>query len=622
MAPTSRAARTLALSTTAALALGGVVLAGGPASAGSAHAGVPTAMTPIGGGYTLATLQGFARTAADGASGPTVDIVVVPSSYGDAPEDREENLALAQERTDQVDAACDAVVTAPFTGCTAVLAPLLNRADAEDPANSAMVTAQTDGFFILGGDQGLAMSILADTPAEDRMEAAFARGAAVGGTSAGAAVESRSMINGYVGDFGASDGLKRGSSLMWWGDDADQERGLRFGSERAIYDQHFYQRGRFGRLLSTLASSDERFGGRSKVGVGVDYATGVVNTSDRRLSGVFGASSTAVLDLETLRSPIRWVGKDDVLSTRNVVTHLLTPDAPRAATTYDLATRRLTLGRSQVTAPRAGQWKAPTANRASGTVYLGGDVLDGGSTQVLEQVVAEARSATRAPAAARIVVISLDASESPAAQDYAAALTEAGWPGAVQHTAYGVGTPTDTKGASAVVVIGEDPTKLAAAVADRTFARYLTNAVTSAPVVLADRHAAGVLGQWWSSKADPTGSNYEDEAIANFRSGDGQWKRGLGVVSANLVPSLTYDYRWGKLFDIGQRDGRTPPVGIGEDTAIRLGAHRSATVVGPGSVVVLDPTQARWWTGPNGAIGAANVLLNTYGDGERVTPGR
>ena len=55
---------------------------------------------------------------------------------------------------------------------------------------------------------------------------------------------------------------------------------------------------------------------------------------------------------------------------------------------------------------------------------------------------------------------------------------------------------------------------------------------------------------------------------------------------------------------------------IGEDTAVRLGQHRSVTVVGDGSAVVLDPAQARWWTGPNGAIGAANVLLNTFGAGE------
>ena len=151
MATTCRphTARTRALAVTAALATAacGVALGGG-----SARADDPTTMTPIGGGYTVETLEGFGRAAADGASGPTVDIVVVPSSYGDAPADREDNLALAQERTDQVEAACDAVVAGPLTGCTAVLAPLLTRADAEDPASSAMVTEETDGVFILGGD--------------------------------------------------------------------------------------------------------------------------------------------------------------------------------------------------------------------------------------------------------------------------------------------------------------------------------------------------------------------------------------------------------------------------------------------------------------------------------------
>ena len=42
-------------------------------------------MTPIGGGYETPTLEGFALAAAEGASGPTVDLVVVPSAYGDAP---------------------------------------------------------------------------------------------------------------------------------------------------------------------------------------------------------------------------------------------------------------------------------------------------------------------------------------------------------------------------------------------------------------------------------------------------------------------------------------------------------------------------------------------------------
>ena len=127
-------------------------------------------MAPIGGGYETPTLEGFARVAAEGATGTTVGLVVVPSAYGDAPKDRAENLQLAQERTDQVEAACDAVVTAPYTGCTATLAVLLDRADALDPANAEELSdPETDGVFVLGGDQGLAMSVLADTPAEAAM---------------------------------------------------------------------------------------------------------------------------------------------------------------------------------------------------------------------------------------------------------------------------------------------------------------------------------------------------------------------------------------------------------------------------------------------------------------------
>ena len=42
-------------------------------------------MTPIGGGYETPTLEAFALASAEGASGPTVDLVVVPAAYGDAP---------------------------------------------------------------------------------------------------------------------------------------------------------------------------------------------------------------------------------------------------------------------------------------------------------------------------------------------------------------------------------------------------------------------------------------------------------------------------------------------------------------------------------------------------------
>lgn len=605
--------RIVRLAGTAVIACVAVLAA--PSAAPASHH-TPRTLVPIGGGYETPSLEGFARAAMQGASGPTVDLVVVPSSYGDAPEDRAENLALAQQRTDQIDRICDTVVRAPYTGCTATLAVLLDRADALDPANSAALRDKgLDGIYILGGDQGLAMQVLADSPAEAAMDAANARGVAVGGTSAGAAVESRSMINGYVGDLSASDGLRRNSTLMWWGDDRDAERGLSFGSQRAIYDQHFYQRGRFGRLLSTIATSDERFAGRSLLGVGVDYATGVEVSDDRRVERVFGASSAAVIDFETLRATHRWVGERQLLSARNVLVHLLTPDGQ----SYDLRSRTVQVNGRPVADPRVPAWRAPRVHGAA-TVYLGGDVSSDFSTGVMPdfvRTVQRARGGTSPDA--RLVVLVADRDDTATAQAYAAGARAAGWRGRVDAVAFGGPgwASLDVRQAAGVVVVAKDPTRLAEALGDKVFRARVTQAVRSGKVVLADRHMAAALGSWWSPKADPTGDDYEDVAIANFRTDDARFQRGLGLVSASAVPSLTYDYRWGRLFALGQQAPRELALGVGEDTAVVLG--RDARVVGLGSVAVLDSRGATYRTAANGAIGAVNTVLDVFGPGERLS---
>ncbi|GAA2739680.1 Type 1 glutamine amidotransferase-like domain-containing protein [Pedococcus aerophilus] len=580
---------------------------------------VGTSMSPIGGGYETPSLEGFARLAAQGASGTTVDLVVVPSAYGDKAKDRAENLVLAQQRTDQVDAACDAVVTAPYTGCTARLAVLLNRKDALDPANSSGIDT-ADGIYVLGGDQGLVMEVLAATPAEAAMGRAAAAGATIGGTSAGAAVQSRSMINGYVGSLGPADGLRRDSTLVWWGDDADLRRGLAFGSQAAIYDQHFHQRGRFGRLLSTLATSDERFRGDSPLGVGVDYATGIHNDGDRTLSGVFGGGSVSLLDLETLDATHRWVGKVPVLSARNVLTHLLVPgDA-----SYDVATRTLTVGGAAVPAPARVQYAAPSSpSTGTGTVFLGGDLLAGSvASSALPSFVATARAAAPAKGG-RLVVVSASAGDTATATRYAAALKTAGWSGRVDAVAYG--TPAwdalDLSGAAGVVVTSADATTLGAAMGDAVFRDRVTAAARTAPAFLADDHFAAATGRWWSPKADPTSATLEDEGIASFRTDDGRWQPGLGLVAANIVPRVTGEYRWGRLYGAAQQDPATIAYGVADGTALAL-APSGASVVGGTSVVALDGRGSVFSTGSNGAIGSTNAVVDVFAVGERVASAR
>ena len=186
----------------------------------------------------------------------------------------------------QLQDACQAALPPGFTSCTARLLNIFTRQDAYNSDNVAAIEdASTDGVFILGGDQTIAMSVLADTPVESAMADAYKRGVVFGGTSAGDAVESSSMIWGFTQQGSAATELQQGAIEIWWGDDGDSERGLVFGSANTILDQHFYQEGRFGRLVNAVAQSDDHFGGKSKLGIGVDYGTGALLTNDASLPG-------------------------------------------------------------------------------------------------------------------------------------------------------------------------------------------------------------------------------------------------------------------------------------------------------------------------------------------------
>lgn len=562
-------------------------------------------ITPIGGGYEIPTLEAFALASAEGATGPTVDLVVVPAAYGDAPRDRAENLELAQERTDQIDAACDAVVTAPFTGCTTTLAVLLDRADALDPANAeALADPATDGIYVLGGDQGLAMAVLADTPAEAAMQEASDRGAVVGGTSAGAAVESLSMINGYVGDLGPEDGLRQGSTLMWWGDDGDAERGLVFGSTATIYDQHFYQRGRFGRTLSTIATADER-AATSPVGVGVDYGTGVRSTGDHTLSDVFGQGSAALVDLESLGATHEWVGDPAVLSARGVLTHLLT-----TGSSYDLVTRSYSRGGTAIPNPADTPWTPPT-DTSTGTLVLGG-----GDAPAVG--VADAVAAARAGGVAkgdRIVVVAVGAKKT--ATPYVKAVKAAGWTGSVSTAAYGAKQP-DVSGARAVLLVGEDPVAVGARLSQPAFRTWVNGVVATQSVVLTDGAMTAALGDWYSPKRRSTSAaDRETLGIESFHVGDAAWQPGLGVVDATLVPWLNTEFGWGRLYEGVSGDPATLAVGINAGSSVTMTGAVAET---GGSVVVADGRAGSYWTASNGAIGASGVILDIFGPGEQLVP--
>ena len=604
--------------------------------AGTTSAAVPgeETLVPIGGGYTTTSLKGFAQIVIDHASGDTVDILVEPSSYGNDPADLAENTALAQIRTNQIEAACDAVVDESVFpgGCTATLLHLFMRNQTEGPEGEAAVALlesfETDGVYILGGDQGIAMEVLANSTVEDAMADAYANGVVFGGTSAGAAVESVDMINGYTDPGWPYNALEKDKVIVWWANDQtgpdDVTRGLIFSSQNAITDQHFFERGRFGRLLNVVAQADERNDGESKVGVGIDYATGVQITNDTTVHNVFGDSAVAIIDGESLEASFEWVGPNDTLSAQNIVTHIM---AAGDDVSYDLVDRDVSVGGvvDELDYDGAGSMSYD----GNATLVLGGDLLMDPSGPAMQAFVDEVQDAAQS---GRIVVVAGGSAKpyggQQLAQTYVKAMQDAGLSKksyTFETVAFNKANATQTSignvsvdDAVAVVFVGGDQSQVGGMIQDPNFEPLLDSAIANADVVLTDGAMTAAMGDVYVSTPNPTDDNYQDVGIEAFQEGGVTFADGLGVVSgAAFQGRNTYDQHWGRLYALSMESPDSMVYGISEMTAIVIDGD-GATVVGERSVVALDGSQATFIEDGSGAFSALNVVMDLYAPGDVI----
>ena len=197
-----------------------------------------------------------------------------------------------------------------------------NRLDAENPKAVAQLRDAT-GIFLTGGDQLRITSLLGGTRVASALcRAFFARGATVGGTSAGAAALSAHMIiSGARGSI-----PRRGMVEMAPG------LGLISGM---IVDQHFSQRERIGRLLSAVARNP------ALLGIGVDEDTAAHVSPDRMLS-VIGVGTVTVTDASKMQyTNVYQLTNPRPVVLANVVLHVLA-DGFR----YDIRRRKTALPQS------------------------------------------------------------------------------------------------------------------------------------------------------------------------------------------------------------------------------------------------------------------------------------
>jgi cyanophycinase len=168
----------------------------------------------------------------------------------------------------------------------------VTRAHADDDSVVRALSGVT-GVWFPGGDQSLLTAALQGSAALRAIHERFRLGAVIGGTSAGAAVMSDSMITGNQFWPGTAAAVDSGSFSRIARHAIEVVPGLGF-VHNAIVDQHFLTRQRENRLFSVILERP------SLLGVGIDEGTALQVTPDGMWS-VLGRGSVMVLDARTSR---------------------------------------------------------------------------------------------------------------------------------------------------------------------------------------------------------------------------------------------------------------------------------------------------------------------------------
>lgn len=194
-----------------------------------------------------------------------------------------------------------------------------DRAESQSDATLAILD-DAAGVFFSGGDQLRISSQIGDTPVEKRIRDLHARGGVIAGTSAGASVMSETML------------VKGASSESYRIGELHMAPGLGLIRD-VIIDQHFAERGRYGRLLGAVAHNPRL------LGIGIDENTAVI--VEGREMKVLGSGAAYVVDgVDATHSNIAEEKSDRALSMFDVRMHVLS-----SGDRFDFDARRPSPGR-------------------------------------------------------------------------------------------------------------------------------------------------------------------------------------------------------------------------------------------------------------------------------------
>lgn len=214
-------------------------------------------------------------------------------------------FTAASEHHDRMKAVYEAAFHELGAGRVTTL-QFLSREEASNPVHVQMVYDAT-GIFITGGAQAKLMRILGGSDVARAMHRAFReKQTCIAGTSAGASAISEYMV------VEGRHGLRPEKNML--------TIGAGFGFlQRVIIDQHFAERHRQARLLSTIAANPYL------LGVGIDEDTALIIAPNRSVE-VVGEGTVTIFDGRHMTySNIDDVEEGASLAMSNIILHLLTP---------------------------------------------------------------------------------------------------------------------------------------------------------------------------------------------------------------------------------------------------------------------------------------------------------
>lgn len=590
---------------------------GQPARAAVPRQESPTPfLIPIGGGHAE-IFDGFSAAAVANHRSGYVNILVLPVAYAASPEaisdaERRAILSQAEEQRSQIDEACKLAAPSGMV-CSTVVAPILTRSDALDPAVGDYFSTDLSAVIILGDDQATAMQVINGTPVEVALTQAYENGVIIAGASAGGNMLSAAMLSGYQEGFSAANALNFGAVDLW---NSAEKHGLPFGLRTAVLDQSIFQRGRVGRLLNAITDPAS-----PHVGVGVDSYTGVLVPAGERLEGVFGLYTVAIFDGETYQASrnVSYKGCGEsgpvlpctpLLSLRNILVHLLAP----GAFSYDLNTRQHSLAAPVGLLRR--EFQALRLPSGAGPLLLSGS-LD--FSQPDNPVLSRFRTLAEAHGGRVLIFVDgyPDLDSTQRASQLARSSLQFPGPGVtLDPSAASQPTIPDLKDFDAVLVLALDQSSL-----HPQFAGWLPQALEQGKPVLMVGAASAMAGPHYiASPPPPPGGEPRDLALQRaFIQGDIQMRPGIGLLDITVEPDVMLDDRWGRLFALAYNFNDQITVGLNPNTAVEISSS-GASALGDNAALVLDLRTATLELGDNQAFVIANGLLDVFGPGDQLAP--